>query len=149
MQGAYELNEEVTIAAQPDEETLRQLPKLGYRSVVNFRTTGEPGQPLSPQAEAEIVAKSQMEYLHVPVSMPGLAETQVDEFREAYASLPKPVFAYCKVGFRAAVMIMLQQARQHNWSPEQAFQEARAHGIPLDHPQLTAFVTDYLGASAK
>lgn len=146
MDGAYKLNEEVTIAAQPGEATLRQLRELGYRSVVNFRTTGEPGQPLSPAAEGEIVAKADMEYLHVPVSMPLLGPQQIDEFREAYASLPKPVFAYCKVGFRAAVMVMMQQAVEHQWTPEEAFEQARAHGIPLDHPELAPLVTEYLAA---
>lgn len=149
MQGAYQLNEEVTIAAQPDEATLRRLAELGYRSVVNFRTAGEPGQPLGPDVEAEIVAKSEIEYLHVPVSMPELDQQQLDAFRESYAELPKPVFAYCKVGFRAAVMIMLQQAREKNWTPEQAFREARSHGIPLDHPDLAPLVNDYLTAPVE
>ncbi len=108
MDKVMKISDQVTVGAQPSEDQIPQLGKQGFKSVVNFRTDGEEDQPLSPKAEK--VEAAGMTYLHIPVSMKSMGPEQVDQFREQYAALPKPVFAHCKSGKRAGAMVMMNMA---------------------------------------
>ena len=98
MEKSMKISDQVTVGAQPSEDQLQQLGEQGFKSVVNFRTEGEEDQPLSPQAEGEKVKTGGLEYLHIPVSMKAMGPELVDQFREKFADLPKPVYAHCKSG---------------------------------------------------
>ncbi len=106
------ISDQVSAGPQPSADEIRNLSQQGFRTVVNFRTEGEEEQPLSPQAEGEKVRSAGMEYLHLPVSMKAMGPELVDQFREKYPSLPKPVFAHCKSGKRAGAMVMMNMARR-------------------------------------
>lgn len=91
MSNRMKFNDQLTVGPQPSQDELKSLPDDGFRSVINFRTAGEDEQPLSPEEEGEAVRATGLKYLHVPVSMDGMDEKKVDQFREQYQSLPKPV----------------------------------------------------------
>ena len=40
-------NDTITVGPQPRESEIKSLPAEGFKTVVNFRTTGEDEQPLS------------------------------------------------------------------------------------------------------
>ena len=143
------ISDQFTVGAQPSEDQLQQLGKQGFKSVVNFRTEGEEDQPLSPKAEGEKVKAAGMTYLHVPVSMKSMGPEQVDQFREKYASLPKPVFAHCKSGKRAGAMVMMHMAVEQGMTGEQTLQQAEKMGFECDQPELKEFVKSYVDGHAK
>jgi len=144
MEQVMKISDQVTVGAQPTEDQLQQLGKQGFKSVVNFRTEGEEDQPLSPQAEGEKVESAGMTYLHVPVSMKAMGPELVDQFREKYAALPKPVFAHCKSGKRAGAMVMMHVAVEQGMTGEQTLQQAKEMGFECDQPQLEQFVRQYV-----
>lgn len=138
------ISDQVSVGPQPSEDEIRNLSQQGFRTVVNFRTEGEEEQPHSPQAEGEKVRSAGMEYLHLPVSMKAMGPELVDEFREKYPSLPKPVFAHCKSGKRAGAMVMMNMAVEQGMSGDQTLQKAKEMGFECDQPQLEQFVRQYV-----
>jgi len=144
MEKVMKISDQVTVGAQPSEDQLQQLGKQGFKSVVNFRTEGEEDQPLTPKAEGEAVTAAGMTYLHVPVSMKAMGPELVDQFREKYAALPKPVFAHCKSGKRAGAMVMMHMAVEQGITGEQTLRQAEKMGFECDQPELKEFVRQYV-----
>ncbi len=138
------INDQVSVGPQPSEKELRKLGQQGFKSVVNFRTEGEEEQPLSPQVEGEKVEAAGMEYLHIPVSMKSMGPELVDQFREKFPDLPKPVFAHCKSGKRAGAMVMMNMAVEHDMTGDQTLQKAKEMGFECDQPELEQFVRQYV-----
>lgn len=144
MEKTMKINDQVTVAAQPSEGQLQQLGKQGFKTVVNFRTVAEDAQPVSPQAEGELVKAAGMTYLHLPVSMKTMGPELVDQFRAKYPDLPKPVFAHCKSGKRAGAMVMMHMAIEQGMTGDQTLQKAKEMGFECDQPELEQFVRLYV-----
>jgi uncharacterized protein (TIGR01244 family) len=138
------INSQVSVGEQPLEGELQKLSQQKFKSVVNFRTDGEEEQPLSPKAEGDKVEAAGMTYLHIPVSMQSMGTELVDQFREKFAELPKPVFAHCKSGKRAGAMVMMHMAVEQGMTGEQTLQQAKEMGFECDQPQLEKFVREYV-----
>ncbi len=149
MQDTMKINDNVTVGAQPSEDQLQQLDQQGYKSVINFRTDGEDDQPLSPDAEGKQVRAQGMSYLHVPVAMGSMNTELVDQFRERYAALPKPVFAHCKSGKRAGAMVMMHVAAEQGVNGEQTIQKAEQMGFECEQEELRQFVRAYVDNHSK
>ena len=149
MEKVMKISDQVTVGAQPSEDQLQQLGKQGFKSVVNFRTEGEEDQPLSPQAEGKKVKTAGLEYLHIPVSMKGMGPELVDQFREKFAELPKPVYAHCKSGKRAGAMVMMHMAIEQGMTGDQTLQKAKEMGFECDQPQLEQFVRQYVDSHTQ
>ncbi|QDV40407.1 Beta-lactamase hydrolase-like protein [Stieleria neptunia] len=149
MQDKMKINDNVTVGAQPSEDELRQLDQQGYKSVINFRGEGEDDQPLSPDAEGAKVTAQGMNYLHVPVAMGSMENKLVDQFRDKYVSLPKPVFAHCKSGKRAGAMVMMHLAAEQGMSGEQTLQKAEQMGFECEQEELRQFVKNYVDNHSK
>jgi len=138
------INDDITTGPQPSEHELERLKKLGFKSVVNFRTEGEKEQPLSPRAEGEKVRALGMKYLHLPIPMGGIRPEYADEFREQVASLPKPLFTHCMGGRRASVLSMIHAALDEGLSGDEAIKRANDKGLDIDKPELVKFVKEYV-----
>lgn len=149
MADKMKINDQVTVGPQPSEEEINQLSQQGFKSVVNFRTEGEDDQPLSPTAESEKVKSAEMEYLHIPVSMKAMGPELVDEFREKYPQLPKPVFAHCKSGKRAGAMVMMHVAVEEGMGGEETLRKAEEMGFECEQEELRQFVRNYVDQHAQ
>lgn len=143
------INNEVTVGPQLSEDEVKQLRQDGFNTVVNFRTDGEEEQPLSPDAEGAAVGAAGMEYLHIPVSMKSMGPELVDQFREKYPDLPKPVFAHCKSGKRAGAMVMMHMAVEQGMGGDQTLQQAKEMGFECDQPELEQFVRQYVDSHTQ
>lgn len=144
MQNTMKINDQVTVGPQPSELEIIQLSQEGFKSVVNFRTDDEKEQPLSPDAEGEHVKAAGLSYLNIPVSSKSMKPEIVDQFREQYAQLPKPVYAHCKSGKRAGAMVMMHVASEQGMTGEQTLQQADEMGFECDQPELIEFVKTYV-----
>ncbi len=144
MANKMKINDQVTVGPQPSEQEIKQLSQQGFKTVVNFRTEGEDEQPLSPDAEGEKVKAAGLNYLHIPVSMKSMGPELVDQFREKYPELPKPVFAHCKSGKRAGAMVMMHMAIEKGMSGEETLQKAEEMGFECEQEELRQFVKSYV-----
>jgi sulfide:quinone oxidoreductase len=88
-------------AAQITPEDVAEVAALGYRSIMcNRPDAEEPGQPDFAAVAAEAEARG-LATAHVPVISGRITEVDVAAFRAAVATLPGPVFAYCRSGARS------------------------------------------------
>lgn len=144
MNHTIKINDEVTVGPQPNEAEIGELKYQGFRTIVNFREDGEEDQPMVPMQEKEWVVTAEMEYLHLPVSQQGLSVSAVDEFREKYPYLPKPIYAHCASGKRAGAMVMMHMACEQGLSGEETLAKAEQMGFECDKPRLMEFVKSYV-----
>jgi uncharacterized protein (TIGR01244 family) len=149
MENTVRINGEVTVGPQPTDEELTELRKQGFQTIANFRNEGEEDQPLSPDVEGQKARTLGMAYLNVPVSIENLTPQTVDHFREQYAMVPKPVFAHCRLGKRAAAMLMMHIGCEQGRSGEQTLQKAKELGFDFDKPELRDFITTYVDDHSK
>lgn len=139
------LNDGLTVdTGQPTRDELAHLTQEGFKTVVNLRTSGEQNQPLSPEAEGEVVRAAGLDYANIPVASTGPLPEQVDQFRQELAKLPQPVLVHCASGKRSGAFAIAQVASQEGLSGEHALAKARALGFDWKSPELEGFVRRYV-----
>ena len=139
------LNEGLTVdIGQPTREELGHLAQEGFKTVVNLRTSGEQNQPLSPEAEGEVVRAAGLSYANIPVASTGPLPEQVDQFRQELAKLPQPVLVHCASGKRSGAFAIAHLARQDGLLGEDALAKAQALGFDWKSPELEGFVRRYV-----
>jgi len=131
-----QLENGMLIGPQPTEGDLRQAKQEGIKTVIDFRMPSEPPTP-----NAELVARSDLDYVNIPVSKASLSSDQVEELDRALLDKDGPFLLHCASGARAATFLVLSQARQNGWTAQRAFQEARAMGFDLENsPEFANFI---------
>ena len=132
------------IGPQPTADNLRQARVEGIKTVIDLRMPSETSTP-----NAELVASSGLDYVNIPVNKAALSADQVDEFERVMRQMDGPFLIHCATGARAAVMLVLSQARQNRWTAQRTFQEARAIGFDLENSQEFAdFIRSTTGSRA-
>ncbi len=83
----------------------------GFRTVINARPDHEaPDQPTS-DALAVAAAKAGVQYEYLPVVPNQIREQDVERFAQYFATLPKPILAFCRTGNRVSQLWSLMKAR--------------------------------------
>lgn len=123
----------ITIADQPTEADLAELKSHGYQGVVNLRTSGEPDQPLNPDAEGKLAEELGLDYLHVGVGGNGLNPDDLTRFVKFLEDRhDSKVLVHCRKGGRAAALVLIQQIRVNGWSAQEAFDKGAKLGLNVD-----------------
>jgi protein tyrosine/serine phosphatase len=122
-----QVDEHVYRGAQPTEEGLRNLAKLGVKTVLDLREEG--ARSLK---ESQFVAALGMRYVTVP--MGGLAAPTAAQISTILALLQNdasvPVFVHCKRGAdRTGAVIASYRIEHDHWDNARALKEALAHGM--------------------
>ncbi len=122
---------EFAIGAQISAEDFKPLRAAGFASVLNARPDGETESYLLAQEAAQLAQAVGLEYRHSPTENHAIFEPEViNRFEEALAELPKPIFAHCKSGTRAAILWALVASRYR--PVEDVIVTLRAAGQELD-----------------
>ena len=131
-----QLENGMLIGPQPTEADLRQAKREGIRTVIDFRMPSE-----TPTPNAELVARSGLEYVNIPVNKASLSMVQVDELERVMREKEGPFLIHCATGARAAMLLVLSKAKQNRWTAQRAFDEARAMGFDLEKtPEFANFI---------
>ena len=131
-----QLENGMLIGPQPTEAHLRQAKLQGIRTVIDFRMPSE-----TPTPNAELVARSGLEYVNIPVDKASLSMDQVDELDRVMRDKDGPFLIHCATGARAAMLLVLSKAKQNRWTAQRAFDEARAMGFDLEKtPEFANFI---------
>ena len=144
MPDRMQINDQVTVGAQPSEAELKAMADSGTRAVINLRTDDEKMQRLSPDEEARKAEEFGMQYVHVPVSMEDADQQLVDRFRDELDRVPKPVYIHCRLGKRAGAFVMMDQAVKQDMSGKQTIRTAEDMGFQCDEEALADFVKQYV-----
>ncbi len=99
---ARKLNDDIAVAGQIEADDVAEIARAGFRTIICNRPDGEaPDQPEWSEIAAAARAAG-VEFRYIPVTHAGMTQENVDATREALASAPKPLFAYCRSGARSA-----------------------------------------------
>jgi len=139
---AGQINDFLLRGAQPSNQGLAELKKLGVTTVVNLR--GWSHEVESERKQAESLG---LRYLNIPVSgwSPPTNE-QVAQFLALLRSSPgQKIFVHCKYGEdRTGVMMAAFRIAENNWTTEQAIQEMDFFGFHYHwHPSMLSFVRKF------
>lgn len=129
------------IGPQPAAKDFTAIREAGYAAVINVRPDDENGKYLK-SADARALAEDQgLTYAFSPSDNHALFEIDIiDQFERALIELPKPIFAHCKSGTRAAILWALVASRHRE--AKDAIADLRAAG------QKIGFLEDELRESA-
>jgi uncharacterized protein (TIGR01244 family) len=98
-------------APQISAEDVAQIAALGFKTIINNRPDFEGGetQPLNVQIQAAAQALG-LQYVYIPVIPNNIQASEIDAFKTAFASVEKPVLAFCRTGNRANNLYKLAQS---------------------------------------
>jgi protein tyrosine phosphatase (PTP) superfamily phosphohydrolase (DUF442 family) len=141
------VNDNYFRGAQPEGSDYGSLAALGVKTVINLI-----GDDIDP-AEASLVARNGMTYVHIPMS------TRVAPTKDELATFlgvvndpaRQPVYVHCVGGkHRTGVMTAVYRMTQDRWTPDQAFREMKQYkfGAAFLHPEFKRFVYAYRTDSA-
>ena len=112
---------------QPTDEGLQYLARLGVKTIVDLRETGDRSN-----AEKRVVTGAGMKYVNVP--MTGLTPPTDAEITGILAILEDnttgPVFVHCLRGAdRTGAVIAAYHISHDNWDNARALKDAKAHNM--------------------
>lgn len=100
----YRLSENCAVASQIQPDDVAALAADGFTTIICNRPDGEDfGQPTA-AAIAAACESHNVEFRDIPVGRSGLTMDLVERFRNAVATSPGPVLAYCRTGQRSSVI---------------------------------------------
>jgi uncharacterized protein (TIGR01244 family) len=121
-------------------DSVPEIKKYGFVSIINLREATEPGAEVDKEAAA---AKSAgLRYFHVPFNGTKPDPSSADQFLKAITSPgAEPAFIHCAAGNRAAAMWLIKRLVVDKWDVERASAEAAALG--LTSATLKQWAIDY------
>jgi protein tyrosine/serine phosphatase len=140
---AGKVNEFLYRGAQPNEEGLRQLKRLGIDTIVDLR--GEKGGAM----EKERSRTETMGIHLINIAGNGWSppqDEQIAQFLSLILKKPRQrIFVHCRFGGdRSGVFIAVYRIAFDGWTPEEALWEMRAfHFNGFWHPAMKAYVRDF------
>ena len=79
--------------------------------------------------------------MDIPVSKATLSASQISDLDAAMKGKEGPFLLHCATGARVALLLSLSKAKQHDWTTEQVFAEAKRMGFDLkSSPEFSTFV---------
>ncbi len=106
------LTPDFAVAPQIQPEQMAELAAEGFRSVVNHRMPGEPGQPPQDALERSAAAEG-LEYAWQPVHSGAITVQDVARFAELIERLPRPLLAFCRSGGRSSILVQAALSGAH------------------------------------
>jgi uncharacterized protein (TIGR01244 family) len=136
----------VACAGSITTESIPEIKKMGFVSIVNLRLANETGADVEKQrAAAEAVG---LRYFHVPFASSSPDPAAADQFIAAITSPgAEPAFIHCAGGNRAATMWLIKRLVVDQWDIERATAEAAALGQTSS--PLRQFAIEYAQSRRK
>ena len=96
-----ELAPEVYVTGQLFDDTVRAAAKQGVRTIINNRPDHEvPDQPLNANLQ-KLAEELGMTFIYQPVVSGRMTPQDVEDFRNIYADVEKPLLIFCRTGARS------------------------------------------------
>ena len=96
------LSDDIAVGEMPAPGQIAILAKAGFRSLLCVQPDGEVARLISAADAAKAAEESGLAYAHVPIESRRLSDAQVAAVADAMAGLPRPIYACCYSGARAA-----------------------------------------------
>ncbi len=140
------VNDRLYRGAQPDAPGIRNLKKLGIKTIINLRMTNEVWKAEETEASANGIT-----YTNVPMN--GISRPTPEQVAKVLAmieTLPSPVFVHCEHGCeRTGTIIACYRIKHDHWSGESALAEAERYGISKFAWGMRKCIVEFGQASPK
>lgn len=134
----------VACAGAITPESVAEIKRMGFSSIINLRLATEPGADID--AEAAATEAAGIRFVHLPFGGDQLDTSAPDRFLEVITqSETEPAFIHCAGGGRAAMMWFLKRVVVDDWDIDRAMDEATALGLRPES-RLREFALEYLQA---
>jgi uncharacterized protein (TIGR01244 family) len=120
MSTTRKINDELTIAGQIAVEQLPQLALEGYKSVLNLRSSSEPGFL---HDERQKIESLRLHYANVPLQAGAIDPEHTLQVIQQIVQLPKPILLHCDSGMRSAAITLIYLFIKQGMTLEQALQK--------------------------
>jgi tyrosine-protein phosphatase SIW14 len=136
------INDGLFRGAQPNEQGLEELKKLGITTIVDLRAEDR-GKSEWERQQAE---KLGMKFVHIPIA--GFAaptNEEVAQFLSLFNDSQQKIFVHCLLGEdRTGVFVATYRMSMEKWPVTQAMREMNSFGFnAFWHPAMKAFVRDF------
>ena len=136
------INDGLYRGAQPNEQGLEELKKLGITTIVDLRAEDR-GKSEWERQQAE---KLGMKFVHIPIA--GFAaptNEEVVQFLSLVRDPQQKIFVHCLLGEdRTGVFVATYRMSMQKWPVAQAIREMNTFGFNgFWHPAMKAFVRDF------
>lgn len=139
------VDERFATAAQPKDSAFAKLAENGYRSVLSLRTGSE---GVDTAHEKELVEKSGLRFINIPVVSSAPKPEQVAEFINAVKNKDnQPMLIHCASANRVGAFWMIYRVVDQGWAEDKALEEATHIG--LTSAALKTFAHEYIAAQPK
>ena len=96
------LSDEIAVGEMPSADEIAILAKAGFRSILNVQPDGEVARLLPAAEVLRGATAAGLKYAHVPIATRRVPDDVVAVFSDAMVALPRPIYACCYSGARAA-----------------------------------------------
>ncbi len=123
----HRVDQAVLRGGQPTQKGLEVLKSLGVKTIINLR-----GENDKLKWEREFTKKLDMSFYHIPMSVYSQpTDEQIIKFLKVVINKEnQPVFVHCESGRdRTGAMVALYRVAIYNWTPKEAYQEAKKFGF--------------------
>ncbi len=140
-----EVNEHLYRGAQPSDQGLASLAKLGVKTIVDLRGSGGRSSH-----EAEVVRRLGMRYLNIPLN--GFTAPTLDQVSRIMNIFDDPtagpVFVHCRRGAdRTGTVIAIYRISRDHWDNQKALNEAKSLKMARSERRMQNFVLHYQPAT--
>ena len=105
------LNATLAVAGQLTVDDIPGVAAQGFATLINNRPDGEGGSAQALSRDIEQAARAAgLHYVYLPVIAGAITPAQALAMREALATAPAPVLAFCRSGTRSAQLYALAEA---------------------------------------
>ena len=140
------VNESIYRGAQPDAAALKNLQRLGVKTIINLRMAGDCWKEEAAQAAANGLVST-----NIPLH--GLGRPTQEQVRTLLAVLeasPQPVFIHCQHGCdRTGTLVACYRIQHDKWSAKEALKEAELYGLSVLERGMRRFIQDFATANGK
>lgn len=137
----HKINDNFYRGGQPTEEGIKELAKLGIKTIINFRDTQD--RVLREKKYAE---ENGLNFLNMRLSNWFSAKgSEIDDILEVIRNLKnQPVFIHCKRGAdRTGTVVACYRMKFENWTADEANKEAKEFGIGWWQVWMKDYIKDY------
>lgn len=126
--------------AQPDAAGIKNLARLGVKTIINLRMTNELWKAEPVEANANGIT-----YTNVPLKGLGRpSDAQVATLLTLIETLPAPVFIHCQFGCdRTGTIVACYRIKRHCWSSKSALQEATKYGLSKYERGMKKYILEF------
>jgi len=137
------INDHLYRGAQPSEQGLEELKKLGITTIIDLRAEGRS----KAEWEKQEVEKLGMHFVHIPIAaFAAPTNEEVVQFLSLLRSDPQQrIFVHCLLGEdRTGVFIATYRMSEQKWPVAQAMREMNDFGFNgFWHPAMKSFIRDF------